>query len=463
LLLGIGCQAATIGMTLPLWTVRIDPPNLPTFPVPAIDFVWPLFLSLVLTIFLPRPGLVLHWGLLILAGVFDQYRLQPQFFAIAVLMSGCVWPSWHTFVRWFLVSTWLWAGLHKLVSADWFGHASYWLVARLEFVDPEHFYLPVAVTVAVVEVGVGLAACFRPRWAAVACVAMHLGIVISLSPLMLDWNVSVIPWNIAMAAIGCWIMWTTVKAAPQGRIQWGTAMAWMLAPLGFFVGWVDHGFCGVLYSDSLPRGQITTVDGAKKVHGWGELRVPFPNERRTLRMYLEQAGEAGDYLHVSDPRLLLDDQYFVLNEAGVAVEIEASQFYSGSMGTAAGPPFGIGLDELRSIFALQQAGVRMFKEERGKPIYAVAFNRSSFDPKLLPVLKGLPNLRQVQLAGTSVSDDDMRHLAELRILTGLGLDQTAITDAGLKTLRSLPHLIDVECEGTQITEQGLQEVLKPVP
>ena len=105
----------------------------------------------------------------------------------------------------------------------------------------------------------------------------------------------------------------------------------------------------------------------------------------------------------------------------------------------------------------------MFKEERGKPIYAVAFNRSSFDPKLLPVLKGLPNLRQVQLAGTSVSDDDMRHLAELRILTGLGLDQTAITDAGLKTLRSLPHLIDVECEGTQITEQGLQEVLKPVP
>ena len=463
LLLGVGCQAATLWITLPLWTIRADPPNLQTFSVPEVDFVWPLFLSLALTVVMPRPGLMLHWGLLVMAAVFDQYRLQPQFFAIAVLMSGCVWSSWHQFTRWFLVSTWLWAGLHKLVSADWFGHASYWVVQRADFPEPERFYLPVAISVAVVETAVGLAACFRPRWAAFGCVPMHLGIVITLSPMMLDWNASVIPWNVAMAAIGSWIMWTTVKATPQGRWQWVTALAWTFAPLGFFVGWLDHGFSGVLYSDSLPRGQVTTVEGPRRISGWGDLHVPFPNERRTLRMYFEQAADPGDFLHISDPRVLLDDQYFVLSDTGKAVQIDAEQFYQGSVATASGPQYGMGLDELRAIFALRLAGVRMLKEAPELPIYAVAFTPENFDSDLLRRLQGLPNLRQVQLSGTSVSDEDMRHLAALRMLTGLGLEQTAITDVGLASLRTLPYLTHIECGGTQITQRGLQSVLKVGP
>jgi hypothetical protein len=460
LLLGVGCQCATLWITLPLWSVRADPPNLPTFSVPDVDFVWPLFLSLVLTIALPRPGMTLHWVLLIIAAVFDQYRLQPQFFAIAVLMSACVWPSWQCFARWFLVSTWLWAGLHKLLSADWYGHASYLLVQRAGFPEPEHIYIPVAVTVAFVEIAVGLAGCFRPRWAAIACVPLHLGIVLTLSPLMLDWNASVIPWNLAMAAIASWVMWTTVTVIPQGRWQWATAMAWLLCPLGFFVGWLDHGFSGVLYSDSLPRGQITTIDGPRKIRGWGDLKVPFPNERRTLRMFFERAGVPGEFLHIADPRLLLDDQYFVLDEKHNAVEITPDEFYEGSVGIRSGPKFGMGLDELRSIFALRQAGVRMLSEAQGLPIYAVEFSADNFDSRLLIVLRGLPNLRQVQLSGTSVTDDDMRHIGALRMLTGVGLDQTAITDAGLGSLKSLRYLVHVECEGTQITEGGLKGVLK---
>jgi hypothetical protein len=177
-------------------------------------------------------------------------------------------------------------------------------------------------------------------------------------------------------------------------------------------------------------------------------------------MFFERAGVPGEFLHIADPRLLLDDQYFVLDEKHNAVEITPDEFYEGSVGIRSGPKFGMGLDELRSIFALRQAGVRMLSEAQGLPIYAVEFSADNFDSRLLIALRGLPNLRQVQLSGTSVTDDDMRQIAALRMLTGLGLDQTAITDAGLGSLISLRYLVHVECEGTQITEGGLKGVLK---
>jgi hypothetical protein len=463
LLIGVVCQALTVWITLPLWGERLSPPNLPTFPVPPFDFAWPVFGSLALILILPRPGMALHWGLLIAAGVMDQYRLQPQFYAIAVLMSACVWPSWHNIARWFLVSTWLWAGLHKLVSADWYGHASYWLLNRAGMDDASNHYVAFAIMVALSELGVGILGCVKPRWATFGCVPMHLGIMLTLSPICLDWNASVQPWNATMALIGGWVMWTTAEALPKTAIQRSVALVWMVFPLGFFIGWVDHGFCGVLYSDSLPRGQITTVDGPQRIRGWGELHVPFPNERRTLRMFFEQSGSPGDFLHISDPRYLLNDLYFVLDEDGVAKEITAADFYSGAHATQSGPAFGYGLDELRAIFPLRKAGVTMLREAPGLPYFAVAFTAENFDPSLLVSLKGLPNIRQVQLAGTGVVDADLKHLRSLPMLTGVGLDNTAITDAGVLNLAPLAYLSRIEYEGTAISENGLKQVLKPLP
>jgi Leucine-rich repeat (LRR) protein len=97
------------------------------------------------------------------------------------------------------------------------------------------------------------------------------------------------------------------------------------------------------------------------------------------------------------------------------------------------------------------------------PIYAVAFTPENFEPKLLANLKGLPNLRQVQLSGTQVTDGDLKELVSLRMLTGVGLDNTAITDAGLLSLAPLPYLTMVEHEGTSISENALNRVLKAVP
>ncbi len=463
LFFGVACQALTVWITLPLWGERVSPANLPTFSVPPFDFAGPLFGSLVLILILPRPGLTLHWVLLIAAGVMDQYRLQPQFYAIAVLMSACVWPSWHNVARWFLVSTWLWAGLHKLVSADWYGHASYWLLNRAGVDDAYNYHVAFALIVAASEIVVGILACVKPRWATIGCVPMHLGIMLMLSPIGLDWNASVLPWNATMALIGGWIMWTTVDAWPKTAIQRSVGVVWLVFPLGFFIGWVDHGFCGVLYSDSLPRGIITTVEGSERIRGWGDLHVPFPNERRTLRIYFEQSAKPGDFLHISDPRYLLDDLYFVLDEDRVAKEISAADFYSGAHATSSGPAYGVGLDELRAIFPLRQAGVTMLRESPGMPIFAVSFTPENFDPTLLANLKGLPNIRQVQLSGTGVTDADLEKLLSLRMLTGVGLDNTAITDAGLLRLKPLSYLSMVEHEGTSVSEQAVNQVLNPVP
>ena len=460
---GVVCQALTVWITLPLWGNRLSPPNLPTFSFPPVDFTWPVFGSLVLTLILPRPGLALHWVFLVAAGVLDQYRLQPQFYAIAILMSACVWPSWHNFARWFLVSTWLWAGVHKFVSADWYGHASYWLLNRSGVDDAYNYHVVFAVIVAVSEFGMGILACVRPKWATIGCVPMHLGIMLMLSPIALDWNASVLPWNGTMILIGGWVLWTTADAWPKTAIQRAVGVVWLVFPLGFFVGWVDHGFCGVLYSDSLPRGIVTTVQGTDRIRGWGDLHVPFPNERRTLRIYFEQTAKPGDFLHISDPRYLLDDLYFVLASDGVAKEISAEDFYSGAHATTSGPAFGVGLDELRAMFPLRQAGAEMLRQSPGMPIYAVAFSPENFDPKLLDALKGLPNIRQVQLSGTEVADSDLEKLLALRMLTGIGLNDTGISDAGVLTLAPLKYLQVVEHEGTSISEKAVSQVVKSLP
>jgi len=461
------CQLATIWITWPLWQLRDAPPNLSTLAIDGCSFGALMVASLIAVLLRPPQGVVLHWIVLIVASLFDQTRLQPQFFSLALLMAACVWPSLLTVTRWFLASTWLWAGLHKFLSPDWFGFASHWVVERSGIGQPDRMHLPVALSIALTELVVGLLACVRPRAAAIACVPMHLGIILMLSPLALDWNASVIPWNLAMAIVGSAVMWWAGKRSAADRspgarrLELAVAVAWIIAPLGFFVGWIDHGFAGVLYSDSIPRGRITRDDGTHDISGWGELAVPFPNERRTLRMYFENVADPGDKLHISDPRWMLEDLHFVLDDRRRAEPIDVDTFFDATP-TISGTPsvMGVGLDSPRSVFALRRAGVRMVRESLDQPIYAVAFTPENFQRELLRHLPGLVNLRQIQFAETSVRDADLRHLSRLRMLTGLGLSGTAVTDQGLEHLSGLPYLQYIEAEDTAITPAGITRVLR---
>ncbi|EKK00326.1 hypothetical protein RBSH_04342 [Rhodopirellula baltica SH28] len=475
LLFGVASQCVTIAITWPLWQVRQMPPHLPTFDLPQISFGWMLIASLVWVVIRPRSGMAVHWAVLIVAAIFDQFRLQPQFFSIALLMTACVWEAGHRIARWFLVSTWVWAGIHKLLSPDWFGYASHWLVER-SGLDADATYMSFALVVALVELAVGVLAIFRPRWAAPACAAMHVGIALTISPLLVNWNESVLPWNLSVAVIGSWVLLTTKTWYPTFGWERLVCAAGLIAPIGFYGGLLDHGFSGVLYSASIPQGLITTKTSTLPIEGWGELHVPFPKERRTIRIYFEQVAKPGDKLHLADPRPWLSDAFYVLDSRHRAKEIDRDTFFDGlppgsfellEVGESAGgqeqEPLavsGVGVDSRRSLFELQKAEVRMVRREKGQPIFAVEFTPENFDPSLLDHVARLPNLMQIQLAGTGVKDSDLSRLSQLRLLTGIGLDRTAITDEGIAHLESLPFLQHIECEGTKVTAEAIARVIK---
>lgn len=447
LLLAVGCQFAAVIITWPLWQTRISPVNLPLhLSLPTWSFGWAMILSLVAAALVPRIGVPVHWIVLATACVFDQFRMQPQFLGLAVLMLAYFGDGWLRLCRWYLVVMWIWAGLHKLLSPAWMGFGSWTLVKQAGF-DPQHTYLAFAVLVAVTEIALGLLACFRPRQASWLCLFVHLGIVVFLSPLLANMNDSVIPWNIGVAIIGFYVLREVRLTLPARLHRWeGPVLAiLLLVPVGFYFGWVDRFFCHVMYSGNQPEALLITKTGTQEVVGWGKLGVPFPGDRRLFRLHFRRVAEPGDKMHIRDSRAMLADQFLVMRSSGPQ-SIGVDEFFRMNPDEV----MGVGLDQKQSLFHLSQAGIRMLKESEDAGVYAVAFTPSNFDRQLLKYLKGLPNIRQIQLSGTSVQDDDLRHLKSLRMLTGLGLNDTQITDQGLNELNELPYLQYVESEGTTI-------------
>ncbi len=450
------CQATTVWLTWPLWQVRETPPNLPIAEsLPSVSMGIPMLVTLVIAIRWPRVGAASHWLVLVLACAMDQFRVSPQFFGLAVLLLAGTGNLGRRFCRLHLASMWTWAGLHKLFSVDWTGHASWSLVSRTGL-DPEGIHLQAAYVVAFTELALGLMALITPRIASWLCVAIHGGIVLFLSPLVADMNQSVIAWNVAIVVIGFWVLQNSksILSRPQQTGEGGEATSWrefsllalmLTLPLGFYGGWVDRCFCHVLYSDNLPRGMISTKSGAKQVRGWGDLEVPFPSERRNYISYFARVANEGDKLHVYDPRPSLPDLFFEFrNSQAVAIsEDEFLMFNDKEI-------LGVALDRRRSIFELTRAGATLVREGKQAMVYAAVIEPDRYDPELLDALNGLKNLTQVDLSGTKVTDDDLAKLVNNRMLLGIGLNHTDITDAGLQALDDLPYLNYVEAEGTSI-------------
>ncbi len=458
LLVAVIAQAATILITWRLWEVRSEPVHLPLIDLPQIPFGGWLLATLALVLIRPRLGLAVHAASLLLSFVCDQYRTQPQVIANAVLMLAAIENVGIVIVRWFLASLWLWAGTHKLLSPDWFSFGSWNMVHSLH-VNPEDFQMLFAYGVSLGEISVGLLAIFRPRWAAIPCVLMHVGIVIFLSPLFYDHNVSVMPWNLATAVVGCWVMWNVPSVRPQMRWEWIVAVLLLVYPAGFYLGLVDHGIASVLYSNHLPEGIITTQDGASKITGWGDLRVPFPNERRLLKLYFQRSSQPGDKLHLREPRPWLGDQYYVLGNDGQLVEQNREEFVRGDESQV----YGMEVDSRWARFRLARAGVKLVRREEQSTVYAVEIPPSRYRPELLEMLGGLPNLEQINLAGCEVTDEDLTRLPELPKLVGIGLTDTPVSNASIETLLNQPQLKVIEYQQSNMTLDAILEFERKRP
>ena len=455
LVLCVLAQTITVVLTWRLWQVREYPINLPLFDGPWISFGGPVLLSLLYVLIDPRRGAVIHIVVLAIACFADQYRIQPQFLSISILIFGCSTTQRQNYCRWYLIAMWFWAGTHKIFSPEWPMIA--WDILERSQLDADNFYRIFSWTIAFSEIILGIAAVLRPRLGAILCVMLHGAIAVFMTPLFFDFNASVIPWNLATAIVGFALFWNASASIPETR--WGrvVVMGCLLLPIGFYGGWVDRGLAFVLYSGNMPRAAMTTKSG-RQILGDGEyLGVPFPEEQRHFHTMFEKMSNSGDKLHVTDRRPWSGDQFFVMGPKNIPLKISRREFSHQSPTEVKG----IFVGDPVSIFILRRHGAKMLARESGGAVYAIEFDPKKFNGAVLRHLKGLPNLEQIQLADCDLIDEDLRALSELDALVGVGLSNTPISDRGLMYLSELKNLRVIEHQGSSITSEGLENVLRP--
>jgi uncharacterized membrane protein YphA (DoxX/SURF4 family) len=494
-------QFMTVAMSWPLWQVRpplacesmlknaaiggateyvdvvMPAPMMPVIELPQIPFGWLMLATLGLVLLCPRWGVPLHTAVLLVSFVFDQYRTQPQFMANVALMWGCANLRAMGVVRWVLISLWLWAGLHKLLSPDWMGPGSWYSLNEINFFADELYYA-FAIFVAGSEILLGVLAIVKPRWAAYYCVALHVGICLYLSPWLRNWNESVVPWNLCTAAVGCWIMLHSKPGWPENRgLQWAAA-ALLIYPAGFYTGWIDHGISHVLYSDNHAIAMVTQreyrdtsndppeseqlvpipgwVDRGLQISGFGALRVPFPNERRLHLIYFAKVARPGEKMHIHDPRPWAGDEYFLKQTDGGVLQIDAPRFFTATE-TEVG---GVAMEPWRYYFSLGLADVTMTRRDLRSPIFAAKFTPQNYRPAAIENLGKLANLEQLEFKDCPVTDADLQRLPMLYKLRGIGLNGTRVTLAGLRHLLKYPNLDVVQFGNGNWSRADLQELTK---
>jgi uncharacterized membrane protein YphA (DoxX/SURF4 family) len=321
-------EAATVLVTWPLWQARSSPPNLPALPgLPALDMGAALLAALLLVLVAPRWGLPLHLAVLVAAMGLDQLRIQPQLVSFALLLCATGPAPRETgdgtgalVARCHLVALYLWAGLHKLLSAEYVDSAARFWQRAAPALGPE-LARALAVGVAVFEVGLALAVAWpvTRRSAGWLAGAMHFAIFLSLSPLGRGRNESVWPWNLALAVAAPLLLttwrtdWRTQLARPAAV---ALALVLLLSPALYYLGRLDAYLAWCLYSVNVPVAILVRSEQREQLAAAGattlrlpdlnstirELSVPFPPAQRLFEQYFERVARPGDELHVYDPR-----------------------------------------------------------------------------------------------------------------------------------------------------------------
>lgn len=85
------------------------------------------------------------------------------------------------------------------------------------------------------------------------------------------------------------------------------------------------------------------------------------------------------------------------------------------------------------------------------------------EPKGAAPLAALPELLNLDLGGSNVTDSMLSDLRHQPRLNRLVLDHTAVTDAGIRELRHLPALRNLSVSNTEVSEEALAELRKSLP
>ena len=460
LVICVVAQLATVLITWPLWEIRQSPINLPWIAaIPQRPYGILMVASLVGVLLSPRRyGLAIHLAILLVAILSDQTRCQPQVLWIVVLSIACVFDRAKQLSVWALVALWLWAGIHKAMSSEWYQGNSYQLMCQAGVNDPLRWCYWFALIVTVSEIAQGVFAIVRPRLAAITCALLHLGIAGFM--MFIDYNHSVLPWNICTAVVGTWLMcdpvtienasWKHVLAIPgltQHHVPrwlgWSAVVVLLILPAGFYTGHVRHCFAHVLYSGGLPLASISKTDGTvDQILGWDVIEVPFPHEPNAFRDYFRLTAVPGEKLHIHETRPWLNSYYYQLDRRRQLQEISRDDFFAAKSNVS-----GIACDDRNATFELIDSGAKMKRRTADAMIFAISFTPEDFSAELLDLVNDLPNIEEIQLRGCEVRDDDLKKIVTLNRLGGIGLDQTPVTLRGLKHLSEMKRLTLIQYNG----------------
>jgi hypothetical protein len=322
---------AGILMSFRLWTADRVFPLLPVSDVflfvrYPFDYILAFLLigGLCLGFFFEKKSITwITLAILMLLLLQDQNRLQAWvylyalFLALFALLQKNNRETILLCARIIIIGIYIWTGIHKFnpafIDVTWNSILHEFLKIRNESfpVNP----MPFGYIVPLVEITSGLMLCFpKTRNAGVwMIITTHLFILVYLSPLGINTNSVVYPWNIAMMALVFVLFYRTKDKLEffqksSAGVYATMIVAWLLPLLNFFGLW-DHYLSFSYYSSKQSMYYVAVADEelnkldpslksyfipSKRLTGgvvidvnkWslGELNVPFYPEKRTFKI-----------------------------------------------------------------------------------------------------------------------------------------------------------------------------------
>jgi hypothetical protein len=125
---------------------------------------------------------------------------------------------------------------------------------------------------------------------------------------------------------------------------------------------------------------------------------------------------------------------------------------------------GAPVDRQTAISTISSMGGEVYPNRPDKPVEKVSFADTGAKDKDLALLRPFGDtVKLVDLAECPITDGGLEHLKGLTNIRTLNLLNTKVTDKGLESLSGLTTLQFVNAAGTQITDQGIKSLKKKLP
>lgn len=313
----IAALALLAGMfcSWPLWDVQVRAFGFPVLPLieswgPVSGGVarWmAVFMTLLLgvVVFFPLRRMLIGCVIAFLAllCILDLNRLQPWVWLYLLVFVLAFFDSDDASYRYLLAAVYFWSGFHKLTP--YFAEDNFqWFCSAFPSTEPLGHYPILGYAIALLEMSFafGLLWSRTRRWIKWVVISFHTVILLALSPLGYNWNLVVVPWNLAIMAL-VWVQsrppaQSDQKVAPlnarfQGFHASGLPGYLVLllacgAPALNIAGLWPHPLSWQLYTNTQPEGTFYVQGQATfRTRPAAEVWNHFTSPDDSTRLYLD--------------------------------------------------------------------------------------------------------------------------------------------------------------------------------